>query len=402
MPTDATMLEERRARRCRREAFAYVAGGAGSGRDDARQPGGVRPLADRAAHAARRVGARHERRAVRAHAAVAVPARADRRARDGAPRCRARGGAGGARPRACRWSSRTRRRCRWRRSPRSWATRRAGSSSTGARATSSSRASSRRAEACGCEAIVVTLDTTILGWRTRDLDLGVPAVPARQGDRPVHERPGVHAAAVGAARRPASPSRSRNLAALQDADPVGAELSGPVRAGAPVGRARAAVQRFIQIYSRPSLTWDDLPFLRERTRAADPAEGHPAIPTTRAARSTRAWTAIVRLEPRRPPGGRSDRDAGRAAGVVEAVDGRDPGAARQRHPERRRHLQGAGARRAGGAARAARTCTAWRIAGEAGVREVVDELPGRLRPDDGPGRLPLGVGDHGETLVPAG
>src|SRR6188472_2080511 len=28
-----------------------------------------------------------------------------------------------------------------------------------------------RAEACGCEAIVVTLDTTLLGWRTRDLDL---------------------------------------------------------------------------------------------------------------------------------------------------------------------------------------------------------------------------------------
>src|SRR5829696_10564681 len=27
-----------------------------------------------------------------------------------------------------------------------------------------------RAEACGCEAIVITLDTTILGWRTRDLD----------------------------------------------------------------------------------------------------------------------------------------------------------------------------------------------------------------------------------------
>ena len=29
----------------------------------------------------------------------------------------------------------------------------------------------RRAEASGCEAIVVTLDTTLLGWRTRDLDL---------------------------------------------------------------------------------------------------------------------------------------------------------------------------------------------------------------------------------------
>jgi len=30
----------------------------------------------------------------------------------------------------------------------------------------------RRAEACGCEAIVVTLDTMLLGWRARDLDLG--------------------------------------------------------------------------------------------------------------------------------------------------------------------------------------------------------------------------------------
>jgi lactate 2-monooxygenase len=29
----------------------------------------------------------------------------------------------------------------------------------------------RRAEACGCEAIVLTLDTTMLGWRCRDLDL---------------------------------------------------------------------------------------------------------------------------------------------------------------------------------------------------------------------------------------
>src|SRR5579859_2086925 len=28
-----------------------------------------------------------------------------------------------------------------------------------------------RAEACGCSAIVITLDTTMLGWRTRDLDL---------------------------------------------------------------------------------------------------------------------------------------------------------------------------------------------------------------------------------------
>ena len=32
------------------------------------------------------------------------------------------------------------------------------------------------------------------------------------------------------------------------------------------GHARAAVQTFVRIYSRPSLTWEDLPFLRERTK----------------------------------------------------------------------------------------------------------------------------------------
>ena len=30
----------------------------------------------------------------------------------------------------------------------------------------------KRAEACGCSAIAITLDTTILGWRIQDLDIG--------------------------------------------------------------------------------------------------------------------------------------------------------------------------------------------------------------------------------------
>src|SRR5690606_38720579 len=35
-----------------------------------------------------------------------------------------------------------------------------------------SRSFIRRAEAIGCSALVVTLDTTLLGWRTRDLHYG--------------------------------------------------------------------------------------------------------------------------------------------------------------------------------------------------------------------------------------
>ena len=48
---------------------------------------------------------------------------------------------------------------------------RAGSSSTGATSDDLVESLVGRAEACGCEAIVVTLDTTMLGWRTRDLEL---------------------------------------------------------------------------------------------------------------------------------------------------------------------------------------------------------------------------------------
>jgi lactate 2-monooxygenase len=39
----------------------------------------------------------------------------------------------------------------------------------------------KRAEACSCSAIVLTLDTTMLGWRPRDLDLGSLPFMAGQG-----------------------------------------------------------------------------------------------------------------------------------------------------------------------------------------------------------------------------
>ena len=118
-----------------------------------------------------------------------------------------------------------------------------------------------RAEASGCSAIAVTLDTTILGWRTRDLDIAyLPFLRgkgiAQYTSDPVFQRlldEPLDAEAPGP--RP-SFSALRTLAQLIRAYPGGL---GDAR------RARAAVQRFVRIYSRPSLTWDDLPFLRERT-----------------------------------------------------------------------------------------------------------------------------------------
>jgi lactate 2-monooxygenase len=114
-----------------------------------------------------------------------------------------------------------------------------------------------RAEACGCRAIVVTLDTTILGWRPRDL---TPAyLPFLRGkgiaqytSDPVFRR----LAEEGTEQGGAGDQRPRpTLAAV-------GTLIQLLRSGA----NRPQVQKFVETYSRPSLSWSDLPFLRERTR----------------------------------------------------------------------------------------------------------------------------------------
>jgi lactate 2-monooxygenase len=122
-----------------------------------------------------------------------------------------------------------------------------------------------RAERCGCEAIVVTLDTTILGWRSRDLDLAfLPFLRgkgiAQYTSDPVFQRL-MDEEPTDAPEQP-KPSL-RALKALIDLTRAYPERFPSALTS---GRARAAVQRFVQIFSRPSLTWEDLAFLRERTR----------------------------------------------------------------------------------------------------------------------------------------
>jgi lactate 2-monooxygenase len=124
----------------------------------------------------------------------------------------------------------------------------------------------RRAEACGCQAIVVTLDTTLLGWRARDLDLAYLPFLRGRGiaqyvSDPVFLASLAHPAPTAApARRKVNLHTLRALAELTRRHP-GAFLKN-LRSGVPL----AAVQQFIATYSRPSLTWADLPFLRERTK----------------------------------------------------------------------------------------------------------------------------------------
>lgn len=124
----------------------------------------------------------------------------------------------------------------------------------------------RRAEACGCEAIVLTLDTTMLGWRPRDLDLGSLPFLRGQGIAQYTSDPVFRAqlatpvASEGAARPPLT------AAAVATALAQKANFPGGLLRNLTAGEPRAAVQRFAATYSRPSLRWDDLKFLRQHTK----------------------------------------------------------------------------------------------------------------------------------------
>jgi lactate 2-monooxygenase len=134
-----------------------------------------------------------------------------------------------------------------------------------------------RAEAVGCDAVVLTLDTTMLGWRPRDLNLGHLPFALGKGiaqytsdpvfrrlvEQRAAEEP-VPADATEMAERDRQPrptvSAVRGLVSMAQAWP------GPLMENLRSPLPRAAVETFLGIYSRPSITWADLAWLRARTR----------------------------------------------------------------------------------------------------------------------------------------
>src|SRR5699024_7557541 len=127
-----------------------------------------------------------------------------------------------------------------------------------------------RAEATGAEAVVVTVDTTMLGWRPQDLNLG--SLPFARGEgiaqytsdprftALVRER---MAAAKAAGTRP---EIEVTLGAIRTLLSISRRHPGRLLANLRSPEPRAAVETFLDVYSRPTLSWDDLATLRARTR----------------------------------------------------------------------------------------------------------------------------------------
>ncbi len=120
-----------------------------------------------------------------------------------------------------------------------------------------------RAERAGYEAIVVTLDTTMLGWRNRDLDRGYLPFLRGRGIANYVSDPVFQSLSVDHAAMPRPKPGLGLIWSLLEL--LSAYSGGPAQRLAP-DAALASVRRFLAIYSRPDLTWEDLPFLRTRTR----------------------------------------------------------------------------------------------------------------------------------------
>jgi L-lactate dehydrogenase (cytochrome) len=125
-----------------------------------------------------------------------------------------------------------------------------------------------RAEASGCEALVITLDTTMLGWRPRDLDMAWLPFAHGLGIAQYTSDPGFRGVVGG---RMASPPGERptprpTLAALRTLIDITRAHPGGFWSNLVSPRPRASVETFLDTYSRPSITWQDLAFVRERTR----------------------------------------------------------------------------------------------------------------------------------------
>jgi len=124
----------------------------------------------------------------------------------------------------------------------------------------------QRAERCGCAAITLTLDTTMLGWRTQDLELSY--LPFLEGR--------------GIAQYTSDPVFQRLMEVPEETEQMNRKITFQSLVGViqmaknypgkgllsklKSGRPLKAVRKFVSLYSNPALTWEDLKILRRQTQ----------------------------------------------------------------------------------------------------------------------------------------
>src|SRR5262249_25391165 len=133
----------------------------------------------------------------------------------------------------------------------------------------------RRAEACGAEAIVLTVDTTQLGWRTRDLDLGFLPFVVGQGIAQYTSDP-VFNAMLDADPEP-GPRGPITWTGVRSIVAASRRWPGSTISNLRTGRPRAGIRVLLDLVGRPSLSWEQIEALRRLTRLPIVVKGvlHP-------------------------------------------------------------------------------------------------------------------------------
>ncbi len=124
----------------------------------------------------------------------------------------------------------------------------------------------RRAERCGCAAIVLTVDTTLLGWRSRDLDLAHLPFLHGKGIAQYTSDPVFQELVDDRAGATTERSPRPSLSALKVLVEVARTHPGGFWSNLRSRRPRTAVGTFMDVFPRTSLAWNDLPFLRSLTK----------------------------------------------------------------------------------------------------------------------------------------
>ena len=124
-----------------------------------------------------------------------------------------------------------------------------------------------RAEAIDAGALVVTLDTTILGWRPQDLNLASLPFAQGLGIGQYTSDPRFLELVAERVRRADGPKEKTEvtLAAIKSLISITRSYPGRFLDNLRSPMPRAAVETFLDIYSNPGLSWDHLATLRDRT-----------------------------------------------------------------------------------------------------------------------------------------
>lgn len=182
-----------------------------------------------------------------------------------------------------------------------------------------------RAAAIGSDALVVTLDTHVLGWRTKDLDLGYLPFARAEGIAQYTSDPAFRrlVEARAASATTSSSTDRPTPAAVRALLSIARHYPGDLRTNLRSPLPRAAVDTFLDVFSRSSLTWDDLSRLRERTHLPIVLKGIQHPDDARLALDHGVDGIVVSNHGgRQVDGAIGSLDA--LPGVVEAVDGRVP------------------------------------------------------------------------------